>query len=347
MKIFIDVDNTILEHSGFYSLSTEGRIHSTIGKYPLENQQAIFAMYNNSVCRNPDIVKQLFFHDDVYILTKFPAIEYEKHKQIRLAEILGIDVDELRNLRDKNGVPKYINLDVDESKVHTVFELFDIDTLEDCLLVDDYSANLIEWQNYGGIAIKYYNEYNSAQHPTRGLSISNFNFFKPFLTNKSYKNFMMVCNDSFILDYFSEFLTVPNQLKTINVLNLVIADLKKKFQIEEVNLSQKYDVKNFIVEYYRFVDNYDPKYWQNFFIKEIGRDVENVLISSSFDIDLRKITTADHSLGMKIIDLNKVPSAYIFDIYLTLDGEKMIRNVKEAMEEQAKLISKFVLGKEG
>ena len=41
MKYFIDVDNTILEHSGFYSIETEGRIHSSIGKFPSENENAI------------------------------------------------------------------------------------------------------------------------------------------------------------------------------------------------------------------------------------------------------------------------------------------------------------------
>lgn len=30
-----------------------------------------------------------------------------------------------------------------------------------CMLIDDYTKNLIEWKNFGGIAKKYINEYNN------------------------------------------------------------------------------------------------------------------------------------------------------------------------------------------
>ena len=32
---------------------------------------------------------------------------------------------------------------------------------EYCMLIDDYTKNLIEWKNYGGIVKKYVNEYNN------------------------------------------------------------------------------------------------------------------------------------------------------------------------------------------
>ena len=37
-----------------------------------------------------------------------------------------------------------------------------IDTMEGSLLFDDYSRNLIEWQNNGGLAIKVVNSYDNA-----------------------------------------------------------------------------------------------------------------------------------------------------------------------------------------
>ncbi|WP_423362829.1 hypothetical protein [Mycoplasma sp. P36-A1] len=346
MKLFLDVDNTILEHSGFYSLSTEGRIHSSISQYPFENEKAINMMYDSSVCRNPDVVKELFYSDDVYILTKYASIEYEVGKQKRIADLFGVSVEELNNLKDDNGINKYICLDNNESKVDIVYELFQIDNLNDCILLDDYSTNLIEWQNNGGIAIKYYNEYNSPNHPTRGISISNFDFFKPLISKQPYKNLMIVCENTFKLQYFSKMMEEYFDLNKVEIIKLVLNDLADKFNFSKQHFKQKYDIKNFIVEYYYFINAFDQNYWHNYFIANLGRNLENALICSSFDMDLRKINIADKSLGLKIIDKENKPSSYIFDIYLTVDGYTYIEDVHETMSELANTIGHFVLGKE-
>ena len=60
MKLFIDVDNTIIEHYGFYSITTESRVHKSIGKFPMQNMEAIKYMYKTSVCRDPERIKKLF-----------------------------------------------------------------------------------------------------------------------------------------------------------------------------------------------------------------------------------------------------------------------------------------------
>ncbi|MGL4382636.1 MAG: hypothetical protein ACRCTA_02855, partial [Bacilli bacterium] len=100
MKLFIDVDNTILEHSNFYSIETESRVHSTIGSYPQENSIGIETMYETAICRNPDIVRALFALDNVYILTKYQTIEYELHKQKKVAQLLNISVKQLQEAVD-------------------------------------------------------------------------------------------------------------------------------------------------------------------------------------------------------------------------------------------------------
>jgi len=345
MKIFIDVDNTILEHSGFYSISTEERIHSTISNYPNENIEAIELMYQSSTCRNPDLVRELFALEDVYILTKYKSTEYESFKQIRLANILGISVDELLKLKDKNGVRKYINLQYYESKVYTVFELFGVDNLDGYLLLDDYSANIIEWQNYGGIGIKYYNQYNSANHPTLGLSISNFEFFKSFLDRKAFSNLMIVCEDVFKLSFFTDVLIDKSKLNPINLVDTVISDMKKRLDIEDYRINRKYDLKSSIFEYYNFMDNLIPDYWHNRFLQDIQPNIENSLLYSSLNIDLRKINIADKSLALKIIDREKDSSPFVFDIYLTLDEGTIFQDAHAIVNEQVALIKKYILGR--
>lgn len=41
MKIFIDVDNTVLEHTSSYNARTESRVHKTMGQNPTFNEDAI------------------------------------------------------------------------------------------------------------------------------------------------------------------------------------------------------------------------------------------------------------------------------------------------------------------
>ena len=345
MKIFIDVDNTILEHSGFYSISTEERIHSTISNYPNENIEAIELMYQSSTCRNPDIVRELLALDDVYILTKYKSVEYEAFKQIRMASILGMSVQEMLNLKDKNGVRKYINLQYYESKVYTVFDLFGVDNLEGFLLLDDYSANIIEWQNYGGTGIKYYNQYNSANHPTLGLSISNFEFFKSFIDPKAFENLMIVCEDVFKLGFFSDVLINKTKLQPINLVDTIITDMKKRLDIEDYKINRKYDLKSSIFEYYNFMDNLIPDYWHNSFIKTVQPNIKHSLLYSSLNIDLRKINIADKSLALKIIDREKDSSPFVFDVYLTLDEGTIFQDAHLIVEEQVNLIKKYILGR--
>ena len=149
MKIFIDVDNTIIEHYGFYSYETESRVHKSIGKFPVDNIESIKYMYKTSVCHDPETIKELFKNEDVHILTKYPDMTYEIEKQKRIASLFDMTVDELTNATNKNGEPKYIKVKQSDSKVETVLEKLNIKSIEGSILVDDYSLNIIEWENAG------------------------------------------------------------------------------------------------------------------------------------------------------------------------------------------------------
>ncbi|MDL2211982.1 hypothetical protein LJB88_03810 [Erysipelotrichaceae bacterium OttesenSCG-928-M19] len=348
MKIFIDVDNTILEHSGFYSIETESRIHSSIGKFPRENEDAIKIMYDSSICRNPDIIKKLLELDNVYVLTKYPAIEYEIHKQKRLADILGLEHDELMNLTDLNGNKKYIFLDVNDSKVQTVKKIFNLTDLHDCYLIDDYSANLIEWQNNKGIAIKYYNEYNSPNHPTKGLSISNFKIFSYLLEGHQRINDLMVCcEDTYMLSLFLKLINEHNKFEYLDILYEVYQDLAHKLNLEELYTNSKYNVRDFLIEYYHLQDSLDTNYWTNTLKNKVVNNQYHSIICASFDLDLKKlkIFDNDNNLALKIIEPNKLKTTNIYDVYLTLDKNAFLNNVDSTLNELVKILLRFLYNK--
>lgn len=346
MKFFIDVDNTILEHSGFYSIETESRIHSSIGKFPLENENAIKIMYESAICRNPDIVKRLIQQDNVYILTKYPAIEYEIHKQQRVAEILGITHDELMSMTDKNGIKKYICLISTASKVNTVKEIFKLDDLKDCILVDDYSSNLIEWENNQGIAIKYYNEYNSPNHPVKGISISNFKIFSQMLDNNQISDLMISCEDTYMLNLFISLLKKKMNCNYLDILNEVYYDLKSKLSLEKMDINSKYNLRNFLIEYYNLQSNLNNSYWNSLFNQKIVADPSIKLICASFDTDLKNLKVFDdeNNLALKIIEPNKSKTTNIYDVYLTLDSNAFLAKIDSTLDDLINSLSIFLFG---
>lgn len=332
MKLFLDVDNTILEHSGFYSIETESRVHSTIGKYPIDNAKAIQTMYESSICRNPDIVRSLLQLDNVYILTKYPTIEYEIHKQKRVAEILGLSRKQLLNLTDRYGNKKYIYLKYDESKVSVVKDVFNLENLSNCYLVDDFSYNLIEWENNNGISIKYYNEYNSYTHPTSGLSISNFRIFDFFLNNYHLEDLMIMSSNKYKLNMFTKALEKYVSIHKIDLLEEVYNDLKDKLGHVNIKTNNKYNINNFLIEYYHFQENINESYWFNNLESKINRNYGFNIIQSCFDIDLNKLHLFHNTnnLTLKITNGTKKESSNIYDIYLTLDESSFVDDIDKA-----------------
>lgn len=341
MMFFIDVDNTILEHSGFYSLNTEQRIHHSIGEFPNENGHAIKLMYDSAICRNPDIIKALFKLDNVFILTKYPDLEYEKYKQKRLTEILNISVEELLTIKNKDGINKYIALAQSDSKVIIVKDLFKIDKLNDCVLVDDYSANLIEWDNNGGKSIKYYNEYNSPNHPLKGISISNFKIFKPMLAIRDMKKVNISCNNSYVL---SKIINIWNTsaltnirdrnfcFNYIDILELIYNDLVNKLDLKNLTINTKYTITKILLDYYHLQYHIDPNYWNEVLNKEINNNNFN-LLCATFDIDFSRLDhNSNDSTNIKVFDDENFEHSNYYDIYITLDTNTFLDNIDQSLQ---------------
>ncbi len=348
MKIFIDVDNTIIEHYGFYSYETESRIHRSIGRYPLDNVHAIKTMYETSICNDPEVFRKLMENDNVYILTKFPHEEYEYHKQVRIAEILGITREELLSLKDQDGNQKYICLRQEESKVEEVKQIFKIDSIKDFILIDDYSENLIEWEYHGGIAIKYYNEYNSPSHPTNGLSISNFKIFEYLLEDKDISCILLTGTNKYKLSLVEELLTdhIENKMKIDNI-SLIKKDLETHLKVDNFPENHKYRYLNFLREYYNFRNHVDKCYWNNKLTSVIDPS-KFVTISTLFELPETTVTELSKSLNINILQMNilsmnnKVKPENVYDVYLTISDSHYVERGEDLIYRVCMILNKLI-----
>lgn len=348
MKFFIDVDNTIIEHSGFYSYETESRTHRTIGKYPEDNQSAISTMYQTSICHDPEIFRRLMASDEVYILTKYPHPEYEFHKQKRVAQILGISREELLQLTDSKGHPKYICVKQDGSKVEDVKSIFKVDNITDYVLIDDYSENLIEWEQFGGIAIKYYNEYNSPNHPTNGLSISNFRIFEYFLDDKEISCLLLNGTNRYKLNMVDELITgkIKNKQKIDNI-KLIKEDLEGHLKIDHFPENHKYSYLDFLLEYYNFRNHLDDKYW----VKKIEQQINPnnfTTINTLFELPTSAVSNISHDLNINVLQVavlsmnKKNRPKNMYDVYLTISDSYYVESANDLIIRVCRVLSNLI-----
>lgn len=251
-KIFIDVDNTILEHTGFYSLETESRVHKSMGKNPSDNEQAIKVMYESALVTDPNNFRELFMRENVFILTKSSNEVYEKYKQMRIASILGVTHEQLISMRNSEGHLKYMYLGYEEEKAEVIKSVFNLKNLKKCILIDDFSENIVNWQENQGIGIKFYNEYNSAVHPTGGIVISNFKLFS--VKNDELKYVFADSRTAYHLQHVKK----GDPVVYISVLQLLQQDICETFNIDinKIDNTQSLNMK-FLEEYYQFVERVD------------------------------------------------------------------------------------------
>lgn len=327
MKIFIDVDNTVLEHTSSYNARTESRVHKTMGQNPTFNEDAIKNMYYSAIVTDPNNFKKLFFRDNVYILTKSSNDTYEKYKQQKMASVLGITVEELISITDSQGHPKYMFVSFQDDKSQYIKNIFGIDDLHGCVLIDDYSENLALWEEDGGIGIKFYNEYNSPIHPMGGLVISNFKLFafKPQTTISS-----MVFVDSLVANEICQM--EMKDMNIIPIIDLINSEVIKTFGLEAKQFeTQKNKHSQFLSEYYQFLERFNFYKIDNFIKANVRPNMINV-IENPFPYN-KSLYKRD--LGIKenlVIEYNAVkqPKENAADVYVTMPSE-IIYNYKHDM----------------
>lgn len=327
MKIFIDVDNTVLEHTSSYNTRTESRVHKTMGQNPTYNEDAIEMMYTSAIVTDPSNFKKLFARDNSYILTKSSNDTYEKYKQERIARLLGITVKELNELKDSNGHPKYMYVDFYEDKSEYIKNMFDKEDLSGCILIDDYSENLAQWEQEGGIGIKFYNEYNSPIHPMGGLVISNFKLFN-FNPRDNARNVFftdsLVANDVKALEI--------HDINIIPIIDLTYDEIMNTFNLEKKQFeAQKNKHSVFMSEYYQFLERFN--------FDKVKKYIESKVIDGKLNI-IENPFPYQKSIYKQELNINanlvveynseREPRENVADVYITMPSE-LIYNYKHDM----------------
>lgn len=346
MKLFIDVDNTILEHSHFYSKSTEGRTHKAIADNIEFNKEAIKFMYDSSIVPYPKSIKNLWSENDVYILTKYPSLEFDKFKQKKLSDVLGITVEDLNLATDNEGNKKYINVPMKDSKVEHIKKTFAVQDVSGYVLIDDYSENIVEWEEQGGIGIKFYNEYNSPLHPNIGLAVSDFKIFDMFFAKKKAKKIFLKYQKSFSLEHeVNELFDSKDIKEKIDIDYEIFKECLNNLNIDQSIIKKDYDYLNLIKEYCLLIDAAYPDYWHIFWNKFLKNN-DGILFKSSYSIKVKEILEEQKDnteyLSAIIIE-NKENSKTHYDLYISIEHDKHYIEGHNQFEKLKKILSQ-VLG---
>lgn len=335
MKLFIDVDNTILEHTTFYNSKTEGRLHKIFGIDPESNESAIMRMYESSVCSDVENLKKLFSLDNVYILTKTANEIYEKYKRQRLAKLFNITVEELLALTDNNGHPKYVTVDLEVKKSTHLMNEFNLDSIHDCILIDDYSSNIIEWEDDGGIGIKFNNQYNTVFHPKGGIVISNFKLFS-FLNNGDAVNNIII--EPKIAHYFKSEIKNYN---SINYLDFIKEFVLTKFEVHKnITENTRNDFSNFLNSCYSFMQENNFELLRQYMINKRSDDKLNIIINP-FEYSSKFNDVVDDEKVLSIAYSKNEDESRFRDIYISVPTELYYENTYEIIENSIELIKKF------
>lgn len=290
-------------------------------------------MYYSAIVTDPNNFKKLFFRDNVYILTKSSNDTYEKYKQLKMANVLGLTVEELTSLTDSKGHPKYMYVSFEQDKSEYIKNEFQINDLHSCVLIDDYSENLALWEEEGGIGIKFYNEYNSPIHPMGGLVISNFKLFS-FKPNINPNSMMFV--DSLVANEL-RMLTVKD-MNIIPIIDLINSEVIKTFELEEKQFdTQKNKHSQFLSEYYIFLERFNFYKIKNYIQSKIKPGKINV-IENPFKYNKSLYKKELEIKENLVIEYNATKNLRdnAADVYVTMPSE-IIYNYKRDMIKRTML----------
>ncbi len=335
MKIFIDVDNTILEHTTFYNSKTEGRLHKIFNLDPEAHETSIKRMYEGSVCSDVENFKNIFYLDNVYILTKTSNAIYEKHKRARLAKLLGIEVEELLDFRDQNNRPKYITVDAHTPKSEFLMNLFEIDNISDCILVDDYSQNIIQWEEDGGIGIKFNNQYNTNYHPCGGITVSNFKLFTYMIEGNTFNNLII---EPKIAYYFKRSYPDANY---IDYLVFIKNFVKDTFKLEtHLKENTKSPYTDFMSNCYNFIELYNSDILKDYYNSQFLASKLTIIINPfEYTHVFENLFNGNNTLTIAYSTSEE--DTRLRDITISIPTELYEENSYETIVKSMKLIEQF------
>ena len=128
-KIFLDMDGTIARFN----------VRNALERFA--NEKNFFK--NLKAYKGINIINELAKENNIYIISASPNESADNDKIEWLKQYLP-------NLPKENITICRIG----ENKANVIQNKYNITIDKECLLLDDYTKNLVEWEQYGGIGIK-------------------------------------------------------------------------------------------------------------------------------------------------------------------------------------------------
>lgn len=128
-RIFLDLDGTIAKFN----------VRNALERF--DKEKGFFA--NLGAYKGVECVNQLALTNEVYIISASPNEQADEDKMVWISK-------HLNNIKQENITICRIG----ENKANVIQKKYNIVINENCLLLDDYTKNLVEWETFGGKGIK-------------------------------------------------------------------------------------------------------------------------------------------------------------------------------------------------
>lgn len=150
-KIFLDMDGTLARFN----------VRNALQRFAIE--KGFFK--NLKAYKNIEVINEMAKEGNVYIISASPNLQADKDKMEWLKKYLP-------NIKIEN----IILCRVGENKAEVIKTQLDIIINNDTILLDDYTKNLTEWENAGGVGIKRLTTVSdNSRKLWKGLTIKNLN----------------------------------------------------------------------------------------------------------------------------------------------------------------------------
>ena len=129
IKVFLDLDGTLARFN----------VRNALERF--DKEEGFFARLK--AYKNIEIVNELAKNNNLFIISASPNEQADKDKLEWLSKYLpNIQLDNVTICR------------LGQNKAQIIQDKYNITINEQCYLLDDYTKNLIEWENFGGTGIK-------------------------------------------------------------------------------------------------------------------------------------------------------------------------------------------------
>ena len=129
IKIFLDLDGTLARFN----------VRNALERF--DKEEGFFARLK--AYKNIEVVNELAKTNNLFIISASPNEQADKDKMIWLEKYLpNINVENITICR------------LGQNKAQIIQDKYNITINEQCYLLDDYTKNLNEWENFGGKGIK-------------------------------------------------------------------------------------------------------------------------------------------------------------------------------------------------